>query len=829
MFPPVGSEATCRTAICSGIVPKMSTFDLENPKPLVGDSLRDETANLLSVRFGRPTREDLVMGKKVDLHFIKVEFGKTTHIFVETKDYAKPLTREQVKGIWADYSGLVDRHQPAFLLLVTRNGLASGAQAYVNAEQSNLRHQTIWELENETLGLADYVRHLAGLFDHDGLSQYYIESTGRRITYGADHVRHASDEAMRLFDELQLWIADDDRRPLAVLGGYGAGKTSLARRLVAMQAQTALADPLARRPVLIRLGELSRYAGIEGLLGGMFTFDFPVDGFNVRRFLDLNAKGRLLIVLDGFDEMKHAMSWADFRHQIADLNRFTGAAAKVVLLGRPSAFTSTDEHFHVLRGLKKWDGGYRRLPDWPDFIEYELSEFTREERSRFIAGYLAHRATHGPHAETGNRDWIARRVEEVDRLADADPDLFGKPVHAKILVDMAADPKVDLSRFADGITRWGLYEVFFQSLAERESEKAARRPIAETGRLDFLREVAFWLWTEKAGATSFSAADLPDRLVAGLPQGDAADPDSLKREYLTGSFLEKKSGDVYYFGHRSFAEYLVAERMLTKAPSPAEQSVYSALVRDGVLTFLKEAPDRQRFTAWLDTISNAQGNLHVEYLVFLGYILGGRDALHDALVSTSIWRPILGVFEPDMTLNGHAPHRIVEAMQDENNNLFFLLLSLLLYQSQSLGGRRQDVEAMIAAALLNRVFVRATIDEASRKAFVTAGGNDARQLAQMVVPEIESGLADRELVFRGAVLLREHAEALRKAGVDLTYHPPATMFHLTQEARLSWSAVLGHMSREGREEATRYFRLSNSLSGVFTKNVKPPSRAPRVR
>lgn len=182
-----------------------------------------------------------------------------------------------------------------------------------------------------------------------------------------------------------------------------------------------------------------------------------------------------------------------------------------------------------------------------------------------------------------------------------------------------------------------------------------------------------------------------------------------------------------------------------------------------------------------------------------------------------------------MTLNGHAPHRIVEAMQDENNNLFFLLLSLLLYQSQSLGGRRQDVEAMIAAALLDRVFVRATIDEASRKAFVTAGGNDARQLAQMVVPEIESGLADRELVFRGAVLLREHAEALRKAGVDLTYHPPATMFHLTQEARLSWSAVLGHMSRQGREEATRYFRLSNSLSGVFTKNVKPPSRAPRVR
>lgn len=805
----------------------MATFDLENPKPLSGDALRDEAANLLSVRYGRPVREEIVLGKKVDLHFVKSEFGKTTRIFVEAKDYAKPLSRKQVNEIWTDYSGLIDRHQPAFLLLVTRHGLAPAAQTYVSTEQSALRHQTIWELENETLGLTEYIRSLTSLFDEDGLSTYYIESVGRRIAYDDAHARSQDSASIRLFDALQEWIASPDQRPVAVLGGYGAGKTSLARRLVAAQARAALADPLARRPVLIRLGELSRYASIEGLLGGMFTFDFPVDGFNVRRFLDLNAKGRLLIVLDGFDEMKHAMSWADFRHQISDLNRFTGGAAKVILLGRPSAFTSTEEHFHVLRGLKKWDGGYRRLPDWPDFVEFELCEFTRQERSAFVAGYLTHRAGLGPQDDVGNGSWVRGRVQEVDRLADADPDLFSKPVHAKILVDMAADPHVNLSRFADGITRWGLYEVFFQSLVERETGKTARRPIAEAARLEFLREVAFWLWTERGGATSFAAADLPDRLLESLPQGDAADIDALKREYLTGSFLEKKSGDIYYFGHRSFAEYLVAERMLAKTPSPSDQSTYSSLVRDGVLTFLKEAPDRERFRAWLETISSPQGDINVEYFVFLGYALGGRDALANALVDTSIWRPILDVFEPDMTLNGHAPHRILSAMQTENNNLFFLLLSLLLYQAPRLSGRQVDYAAMIAAALLDRVFIRATIDETSRKASVEADGNDARQLAQIVVPEIESGLADRQLVFRGAALLREKTEKLRQVGVDLTFHPPAQVLGLPQEARLSWSTVLGHMSRQGRDAATRYFRVAHSMSGVFTRNVKPPARAVR--
>lgn len=805
----------------------MATFDLENPNPLVGDPLRDEAANLLSVRYGRPIREEIVLGKKVDLHFVKSEFGKTTRVFVEAKDHSKPLTRRQVMEIWADYSGLIDRHQPAVLLLVTRHGLAPGAQTYVHAEQSALRHQTIWELENETLGLTEYIRSLTGLFDLDGLSRYYVESVGRRIAYDDAHARSQDAESVRLFDALQEWIVSPDQRPVAVLGGYGAGKTSLARRLVAAQARAALTDPLARRPVLIRLGELSRYASIEGLLGGMFTFDFPVDGFNVRRFLDLNAKGRLLIVLDGFDEMKHAMSWADFRHQISDLNRFTGGAAKVILLGRPSAFTSTEEHFHVLRGLKRWEGGYRRLPDWPDFIEYELCEFTREERSAFVTSYLTHRANLGPHASVGNGSWIRGRVQEVDRLADADPDLFGKPVHAKILVDMAADPVVDLSRFSDGITRWGLYEVFFQSLVERETGKAARRPIAETARLDFLREVAFWLWTERNGATSFAAADLPDRIVESLPHGDAADVDALKREYLTGSFLEKKSGDIYYFGHRSFAEYLVAERMLAKTPSPADQSVYSALVRDGVLAFLKEAPNRERFRSWLETISYPQGEIHVEYLVFLGNMLGGRDALADALGDMSIWRPILSVFEPDMTLNESAPRRILAAMQTESNDLFFLLLSLLLHQAFPLNDQPTTYSAMIAAiaaALLDRVFIRATVDEASRKAFVEADGHEARQLAQTVVPEIASHLHDRQLIFRGLALLREKAEKRRQTGMGFTVHPPALQLRLPEEMRLPWSAVLAHMSRDGKNAAARYFRVAHSMSGVFTRNVKPPSR-----
>ncbi len=67
-------------------------------------------------------------------------------------------------------------------------------------------------------------------------------------------------EVVGLIDEVVAWLATEDPTPLAILGGYGAGKSSFAKRLVTQQAAQALTDPSARRPILIKLGGLSRYS-----------------------------------------------------------------------------------------------------------------------------------------------------------------------------------------------------------------------------------------------------------------------------------------------------------------------------------------------------------------------------------------------------------------------------------------------------------------------------------------------------------------------------------------------------------------------------------------
>lgn len=521
----------------------MAVFDLKSDNEASGGGLKNQAANFLAELYGPGRTEERVSGKKADAYFVDERLGKKQKIYLEAKDFGSSLSRQDVVNIWSDYSGIVTANQPATLLLVTRNGLSSDAQSFVQIEQPFMAHRTIWELEDEILGLIPYVRRLEKIFHDDGLSSFYVPAHVSRISFDEHNKQILSSQHLVLFDEISQWMNSGDGTPIAILGGYGAGKTSFTEFFLSNQAEKALSNPAARRPILIKLGMISRYNSLDGLLGAMFTSDHSIKGYSFQRFMNFNSRGRLVVVLDGFDEMKHAMSWVDFRNQVRELNRLVQHHSKILLLGRPTAFTSDAEHDWILRGRKEFAGGHRRLPDWPEFREYQLEGFTLQERREFVERFLTYRERVS--AINGDRPidevWVERRSEEVNRLADLDQEMFTRPVHAKILTDLAADKSVNLSIFDGNVTRWTLYDEFFKSLAARECEKPARSPIGEGNRLTFLRELAFWLWTAKGSATSFHASDIPEVLLDGLPDGDCEEFEEKCREYLAGAFFGKKS------------------------------------------------------------------------------------------------------------------------------------------------------------------------------------------------------------------------------------------------------------------------------------------------
>jgi hypothetical protein len=59
----------------------------------------------------------------------------------------------------------------------------------------------------------------------------------------------------------------------------------------------------------------------------------------------------------------------------------------------------------------------------------------------------------------------------------------------------------------------------------------------------------------------------------GLPSLADADIQSVKRDLIAGSLLEKKSAETYYFPHRSFIEFLVGEYMCLEGSPPSSLSL----------------------------------------------------------------------------------------------------------------------------------------------------------------------------------------------------------------------------------------------------------------
>src|SRR5690349_7236826 len=83
-----------------------------------------------------------------------------------------------------------------------------------------------------------YVDSLIYDYKREGLDRYYLETTGVFIQdhdspsspRSADRVT-AEPQPCDLETEIDKWIASKEKRPIAIIGGYGIGKTSFAKRL----------------------------------------------------------------------------------------------------------------------------------------------------------------------------------------------------------------------------------------------------------------------------------------------------------------------------------------------------------------------------------------------------------------------------------------------------------------------------------------------------------------------------------------------------------------------------------------------------------------------
>jgi hypothetical protein len=304
------------------------------------------------------------------------------------------------------------------------------------------------------------------------------------------------------------------------------------------------------------LGEIFDEQSIDGLIGKVLASRHRVRGYHFQLFEILNENGQFVVIFDGFDEMKHGMTPARFERVMNTLMKLDRENAKLVILGRDTAFHTDEEFQAIIEGQRVTSGGQLvKIRDRRACIQKKMSGFTLSEARDFVSRYFPIKVRElNPNHDSV---WLDQRILEL--LDDKLSELLVRPVHAQMLCDIATRTETTLRN----VSKFQLYDQFVHFLIEREVDKKGRYPGFNIEiRRRFNASLAWWLW-KNGGASTTSIATVPIALC--YASGDLPfhefDEQGLKRELIAGCLIEK-GDDAVFFGHRSIQEFLVAEFLM---------------------------------------------------------------------------------------------------------------------------------------------------------------------------------------------------------------------------------------------------------------------------
>lgn len=139
---------------------------------------------------------------------------------------------------------------------------------------------------------------------------------------------------------LKEWLLDGSWNQLTLLGDMGTGKSFLSRMFALQLAQEYLKNPAERPlPVLVDLRNADREFSLEGLILTHFA-KYGLSRAPFEAFQLLLSEGKIVLILDGFDEMASRVTPQITTRNFHELARCVKRSAKVLLTCRTHYFKS---------------------------------------------------------------------------------------------------------------------------------------------------------------------------------------------------------------------------------------------------------------------------------------------------------------------------------------------------------------------------------------------------------------------------------------------------------------------------------------------------------
>jgi len=326
---------------------------------------------------------------------------------------------------------------------------------------------------------------------------------------------------------IDKWLNEDSMNGLFIIGDFGTGKSTLCAFLAYELARDFLQNSRTRIPLFIPLRHLDGISkeSLLDVLRKTLLIDWET-------LSDLLKSGRLLLILDGFDEMKTRTNWKKIKSDFQEIiNLLCKGKSKVIVTCRTHFFKKDSmifgEDTELMESLRATE----------NFMIVTMFPFTYQQIFDFVSRRVK------------NPREIMKQINRTYNLED----LCRRP----LLVDMVVSTLPKLVSLGSMINAANLYETYTEEWIKREDWRSQLKPKQKA---ELMESLALDLFSKDKATISFENLKkmIETKFGAKIESEAAA---CIDYDVRTCSFLHRDSWGNYSFMHRSFLEFFIAKKI----------------------------------------------------------------------------------------------------------------------------------------------------------------------------------------------------------------------------------------------------------------------------
>jgi len=422
--------------------------------------------------------------------------------------------------------------------IISETRISPAAYDYVKDKELNIKIFTFSDfLKNQIW--RPYYDFICNTIENDKIDKNYVDlSCYKEILDDRGNVIK-KDIHSNIDIYIDNWLQERGKNHISLLGEFGSGKTWFCKHYTYRQLIRFFSNPFTERfPLLVTLRDFTKTMKSKHLICNLLDdyYKLPFMGNSFEVFEKLNHEGKLLLILDGFDEMARKTDYQTVVDNFWELANLIDMKSKVILAGRTEYFRWAKESEKILSGEEYGRNILALSP--PRFELLYLKSLNSQQIKYIIINQLG----------KFKGEKFYNKIRTNDNLFE----IVRKPILIELIIASLTDvSEKEISNIAD-IYLYSTNILLLRNIITERTFTNSRDKIF------FLCELAWDMISKRELSIHYS--QIPD-IINNHFREKVKNPHELDNwdfDIRSQSLLHRNSAGYYEFTHKSIAEFFVA-------------------------------------------------------------------------------------------------------------------------------------------------------------------------------------------------------------------------------------------------------------------------------